>query len=343
MEQTCSQCQVEILAMTHIKRSISIISLALVFTGMSVFSSTTNATPQAKEIVETLLKNKTLVLLTKTNFMSYAEQAPDKYNYLGMYVKSSKMIRQFGFKALMSRPGLTETVMKVAADTNHVTVVVQSPNGLPYCILSDHFALQCDPQNPGGLLYSTEGTIQWGYYQAPDLDKMALSKQQMEFSLTFLPMNTTPSAFLEANHLVKEYLDAATNTTYTASTRTVQLKTKTAELKLILAKSNPEDPFGIQELEITKQNSNARLGFSEFKFGAKAQHDLLKISIQDLKRMGLPLRELKKGQSFSPLIPPGFPSSPKEKAASDKLKELIETLQKTSTTTAMKKEKASNP
>src|SRR5690348_10484331 len=130
-----------------------LLSLALILSGgLTTSSAVPDPSTDVTNILRSLLIDKTLVLSSRPKFIIQTSKDEDSAlikDFAHVDILAPKMIQQFGFKALLSRPGHPITIMQVAANKGHTTVLVETSGGQPYCLMADHLLVICDPDHPG--------------------------------------------------------------------------------------------------------------------------------------------------------------------------------------------------
>ena len=297
-----------------------LLSLALALGGgLITFAATPDTSVEATNILGNLLTTKTLLLSSRPKFIiqtSHYNNASNIQNFAHVDIVAPKMIQQFGFKARLSRTGHPMTVMQVAANKDHTTVLIETSEGLPYCVMTDHLLVICDPDRPGGLAYYDEGTVLWGFFQSMD-------RTNASFQMTFMPTNVPPAAILDLSTSIKIVWAKKTSVSYLASDETVKILTRKSSLEVRLSKANSRDEFGVKEL--TLREPNMSFDFSDFQIGAPAEKDLLQLSKRDLEEFNLPLRKLDTGEfsHLGLLVPEGIFDTTVARQTAEKLQSMV--------------------
>lgn len=334
--------------MKHRKKTIGAYVIFVIIMASTVNASDTVSPSNAVQILETLRATKTLTLASGPNFYvkdphrNPATVRPGSIPFVGISIHAPHMIRKFGFHARLTRPDRSTIEMEIASRTNAAVVVVKTADGQPYALLANTQFVMCDPNNPGGLAYFENGSTLWGFYQMPG-DSMG----SMDFRMNFVPTNVLSAAYLDVDNILRNMLIKTTNATtkasFNADSQTVNVETENSITKVVLTKGNALSPFGIQKLSL-KGHDGTGLEFSNFTIGRIPMKGLFHLTKHDIEKLGLPMRTLTEADfSMIDVLPPRGTTPPARQKAASKLKELIASLQKTSTTTATKKEKASNP
>ncbi|HUZ06576.1 MAG TPA: hypothetical protein VMV89_03730 [Candidatus Paceibacterota bacterium] len=294
--------------------------LALVLSGGLInCPADTDTSADATNILRNLFTNKTLVLSSRQKFIiqTSQNQGPSGWpTFANVDIVAPKMIRQFGFKAELSRPDHPTTVMRVAANENHTTVLIETSEGQPYCLMADHFLVICDSDNPGGLAYCDGGTVLWGLFQSMD-------RTNTSFQMMFVATNVPPAAILDLSFVIKGAFAEMTNASYQAGSRTIRIQTKWSSREIELSDANSHDLLGVKEVKI--HGDTAAFDFSDFRIDTTPIKGLFQFSKHDLQKLNLPLRALNSSE-FGHLeisIPEGFPDTEATKAAAEKLQSLI--------------------
>lgn len=289
--------------------------LALILSGgLIVCSAAPEASANVTNILKGLLTDKTLVLSSRPEFIIQTGNSAAIRDFAHVNILEPRMIQQFGFRARLSRPGYPATIMQVAANEDHTTVLVETPEGLPYCLMADHLLVVCDPDYPGGLAYYDGGTVLWGLFQGID-------RTNASFQMTFMATNVPPATILDLSFLIKSMWSRRTNVSYEARSRTIRIQTMTSSQKIELA-NDPHDSFGIEAMKL--KNGNVTFDFSDFQIGTTPIRGLVQFSKSDLRVLNVPLRALNMGE-FNHLelfIPDGFPNA-RDAKASERLQSMI--------------------
>lgn len=296
-----------------------LLCLALVLSdGLIGCSAVPDPSTDVTNVLRSLLTDKNLVLSSRPKFIiqttKYNDSALIK-NFAHIDILAPKMIQQFGFKARLSRPGHPTTIMQVAANEDHTTVLVETSEGQPYCLMADHLLFICDPDHLGGLAYYEGGTVLWGLFQAMD-------RTNASFQMTFMPTNVPPATILDLSFVIKSAWAKKANASYEAGSKIIRIQTSTTSQEIELS-NDPHDSFGIEEVKIN--GGNAAFDFSDFQIETTPMKGLFRVSKNDLQQLNLPLRALNTAElnHFQLLIPDGFPVTTVEKEAANKLQALI--------------------
>jgi hypothetical protein len=297
-----------------------VLCLALVLSsGLITCPAAPDTSVEATNILRNLLTTKTLLLSSRPKFIiqtSHYNSSSEIPDFAHIDIVAPKMIQQFGFKARLSRSGYPMTVMQVAANKDHTTVLIETSEGLPYCVMTDHFLIMCDPDHPGGLVYNDEGTVLWGFLQGVDRTKAFLQ-------MTFLSTNVPPAAILDLDFSIKSMWAKKTNVSYLASDETVKILTRKSSLEVRLSQANSQDEFGVKELKL--QGSSGSFDFTDFQIGAPAEKGLLQLSERDLEDLNLPLRKLDTGEfgHLGLFVPEGIFDTAVARQTAEKLQSLV--------------------
>jgi hypothetical protein len=273
----------------------------------------------ATNILRGLLTDKTLVLSSRPKFViqTSQNQGPSGLpTFAHVDIRAPRMIQQFGFKAQLSRPGHPITIMQVAANEDHATVLVETSGGQPYCLMVDHLLVICDPERPGGLAYYDGGTVLWGLCQGID-------RTNASFQMAFMATNVPPVTILDLSFLIKSTWSKKTNASYEVGSRTIRIRTMTS-LQEIKLSNDPHDSFGIEAMKL--HNGTVGFDFSDFQIGTTPINGLFQFSKSDLRGLNVSLRALYTGEfnHLALFIPDGFPDM-REAKASEKLQSMIKT------------------
>ena len=153
-----------------------------------------------------------------------------------MDITARKMISQFSFKAQLSRPGHALIVMHVAANKDHATVLLQTADGQPYFLMSDHMCVICDQDNPGELAYYDGGTVQWGLFQSVD------NRTNADFEMSFIGTNVPPSIVLDVRFIIQGSVAIMTNLAYSTYDNKLKISSARGSVEVALTKDDPMIP-----------------------------------------------------------------------------------------------------
>jgi hypothetical protein len=296
-----------------------ILCLALVLSGGLISChADMDAPTDVTNILRNILTTKTLTLSSRPKFIiqTIQNQGSSEWPTFAPVDILVPRIQQFVFKAQLSLSGHPTTVMQVAANENHTTVLIETSEAQPYCLMADHLLVVFDPDNPGGLAYYDGGTVLWGLFQGMD-------RTNTSFQMTFMATNVPPAAILDLSFLINGAFAKMTNASYEASSRTIRIQTTRGSEEIQLSNDDPFNPFGLEKLKL---NSNGTaFDFSDFQIETTRIKGLFQFSKQDLQELNLPLRALNTSElgHLALLIPEGFTDAVATKAAAKKLQSLI--------------------
>ncbi len=303
-------------------KSKLILGLALVLSGASLVlfaPQRAHGDPTATNILNNLFETKTLVLASRPKLIipvAQGQTSSDSPTFNYANIIAPKLIDRFSFKAQLSRPGHPLINMQIAANREHATVLLQTPDGLPYLLMADHLCVICDQDNSGELAYFNGGTVQWGLYQSVD-------RTNADFQMNFIGTNVPPAVVFDLRFIIQGSVAKMTSLAYLSDDKKIKISSSKGSLEVALAKDDPNNSFGVAEVKI--QRGDGVFGFSDFKVGAMPLKGLFQFTTTDLQKLGVPLRALDVSDlnRLNPYIPEGFPNTEKEKAAAIKLQSLI--------------------
>jgi TPR repeat protein len=220
----------------------------------------------------------------------------------------------YEFEVRLSRTGHPTTVMRIAADTRSTAILIQTTNGLPFCLMERGLFVRCDPAQPGGLAYYQGGTVLWHLTADPDTG-------DTEFTCAFAGVDQPPDVRLDLRRILQAALARKTVMAYDETNRTLRLtSTKGSVLEVKLSPPGVADFFGATEIRL--HGTNSALEISKIRAGTAALRPLADIAPRDLTQMGLPLRVLGNTElsQLTWLIPDGFPGGPRQQEVAGNLR-----------------------
>jgi hypothetical protein len=294
--------------MSHIRRVI-----LLVMSGACAVASTASAEPATRPaggdkspVQEQALAEVRRVMGSKAVTLSTADAAtPDRYHFLVRVALPAE------------GGGTTATEFLIERDGDDVAVLVRSAGGLPYAYATNGLFVGFDPTARGRLVVYAGGSPTFTYDAGP-------GGAGLVFELSFVKDAARPSIVLDPRSLLAAALPKVVQATLEPGRRTVELTTTKATVTVVAAPPEKAAAFAVERLTTTTTATGATISVTDIHVEPKLCVNVLGVTRESVRRLGLPVRELADADRRALLlVPPDFGKDEKERIAAEKLATLF--------------------
>lgn len=257
------------------------------------------ATADAATEISRLLAGRPLRLSTED------ERPPDRFHFvlrLTMVTRGAK-------------PQYTDYV--VVKDGGRVGILVRSLDGLPYCYMTEGYMVMLDKKKPGHLLVLTRGAPDFAFREAKE-------KGAVDFRVSHAGTAEKARVELDLGYVLAVAAQRLESASFDRGNATLFARTKTTALLITLPAVDEPGGFGLRSF-VTRNNSGQTLAFLDLTAGGRPPLDLANATPAAVKDLGLPSREMAEGEpaALALIVPPGFGTDARERAAAEKLAGLL--------------------